>query len=63
LKRFYGRLYFYPSKNDSLAIEVITQADMMKRRLREGVEFIHDGGGGALLAHGKLQSVEMTGNG
>jgi hypothetical protein len=50
LKRFYGRLYFRPSKNDSLAIEVITQADMMKGRLREGVEFIHDGGGGALLA-------------
>ena len=36
---FYRKFYFRPSKIASIVAEMITSPDMMKRRLREGVEF------------------------
>ncbi len=39
LKRFYKRFYFRPGKIAELTWEMATSAEMMKRRLREGVEF------------------------
>ena len=39
LEQFYRSFYFRPSKIGSIVSEMITQPDMMKRRLREGVEF------------------------
>ena len=39
LEQFYRSFYFRPSKIGSIVGEMITQPDMMKRRLREGVEF------------------------
>ncbi len=41
LEHFYRSFYFRPSKIGSIVGEMITQPDMMKRRLREGVEFFH----------------------
>ncbi|MFI4988267.1 MAG: hopanoid biosynthesis associated radical SAM protein HpnJ [Alphaproteobacteria bacterium] len=41
LKVFYKRFYFRPSKIAELTWEMLTSAAMMKRRLREGVEFFH----------------------
>ena len=39
LARFYKQFYFRPSKIWEIVREMITSWDMMKRRLREGVEF------------------------
>jgi radical SAM superfamily enzyme YgiQ (UPF0313 family) len=39
LEQFYRSFYFRPGKIGSIVGEMITQPDMMKRRLREGVEF------------------------
>ncbi|MDR5761793.1 hopanoid biosynthesis associated radical SAM protein HpnJ [Caballeronia sp. LZ035] len=39
LERFYKRFYFRPSKIWEIVREMLTSWDMMKRRLREGVEF------------------------
>ena len=36
---FYKKFYFRPSKIGSIVKEMVTDFDMMKRRLREGVEF------------------------
>ncbi len=36
---FYKKFYFRPSKVGSIVGEMVTSPDMMKRRLREGVEF------------------------
>ena len=36
---FYKKFYFRPRKIGAIVIEMITDSDMMKRRLREGVEF------------------------
>jgi hopanoid biosynthesis associated radical SAM protein HpnJ len=36
---FYRKFYFRPSKIASIVAEMITSPEMMKRRLREGVEF------------------------
>ena len=41
LETFYRQFYFRPSKIGSIVKEMVTQPDMMKRRLREGVEFFH----------------------
>jgi hopanoid biosynthesis associated radical SAM protein HpnJ len=38
---FYKRFYFRPGKIGSIVGEMIRDRDMMKRRLREGVEFFH----------------------
>jgi hopanoid biosynthesis associated radical SAM protein HpnJ len=38
---FYKKFYFRPSKIASIVGEMITSPEMMKRRLREGVEFFH----------------------
>ena len=39
LENFYKRFYFRPSKIWEILREMLTSWDMMKRRLREGVEF------------------------
>jgi hopanoid biosynthesis associated radical SAM protein HpnJ len=39
VETFYKRFYFRPSKIGSIVGEMIRSPDMMKRRLREGVEF------------------------
>ena len=41
LARFYKRFYFRPSKVAELVWEMLKSPEMMKRRLREGVEFFH----------------------
>jgi len=41
LEDFYKKFYFRPSKIASILAEMITSPEMMKRRLREGVEFLH----------------------
>ncbi|GAA4781088.1 hopanoid biosynthesis associated radical SAM protein HpnJ [Stakelama sediminis] len=38
---FYKRFYFRPGKIGSIVGEMVRDFDMMKRRLREGVEFFH----------------------
>ena len=38
---FYKKFYFRPSKIASIVAEMIVSPEMMKRRLREGVEFFH----------------------
>ncbi len=38
---FYKKFYFRPSKIAAIVGEMITNPEMMKRRLREGVEFFH----------------------
>ncbi len=38
---FYKRFYFRPRKIADITLEMIKSWDMMKRRLREGVEFMH----------------------
>ena len=50
LETFYKRFYFRRQKIASLVAEMIKSPQMMKRRLREGVEFFHF-----------LRSREMTG--
>jgi hypothetical protein len=39
LEIFYKRFYFRPSKIWEIVREMLASAEMMKRRLREGVEF------------------------
>jgi len=39
LESFYKEFYFRPSKIASIVGEMLTSSQMMKRRLREGVEF------------------------
>lgn len=39
VEEFYKRFYFRPSKIWSIVLEMLTDWQMMKRRLREGVEF------------------------
>ncbi|WP_198351237.1 hopanoid biosynthesis associated radical SAM protein HpnJ [Flavisphingomonas formosensis] len=39
VEEFYKRFYFRPSKIGSIVMEMLRDFDMMKRRLREGVEF------------------------
>jgi hopanoid biosynthesis associated radical SAM protein HpnJ len=41
LETFYRQFYFRPRKIGAIVREMVTQPDMMKRRLREGVEFFH----------------------
>ena len=41
LKVFYRRFYFRPGKIAELTWEMLKSSEMMKRRLREGVEFFH----------------------
>jgi hopanoid biosynthesis associated radical SAM protein HpnJ len=41
LETFYRQFYFRPRKIGAIVGEMLTQPDMMKRRLREGVEFFH----------------------
>lgn len=41
VEEFYKRFYFRPSKIASIVAEMIASPEMMKRRLREGVEFFH----------------------
>lgn len=41
VRRFYKRFYFRPSKIASLTWEMVCSFEMLKRRLREGVEFFH----------------------
>ena len=41
VEMFYKRFYFRPGKIGSIVGEMIRDKDMMKRRLREGVEFFH----------------------
>ena len=41
LEDFYKKFYFRPSKIASILAEMIASPEMMKRRLREGVEFFH----------------------
>jgi hopanoid biosynthesis associated radical SAM protein HpnJ len=41
LKHFYKRFYFRPSKIAELTWEMVKSQEMMRRRLREGVEFFH----------------------
>ena len=41
LEEFYKRCYFRPRKIGAMVGEMIRDFDMMKRRLREGVEFFH----------------------
>jgi hopanoid biosynthesis associated radical SAM protein HpnJ len=41
VKRFYKRFYFRPSKIAALTWEMVCSFEMLKRRLREGVEFFH----------------------
>lgn len=41
LSRFYKRFYFRPTKIAELVWEMVRSPEMMKRRLREGVEFAH----------------------
>jgi hypothetical protein len=36
---FYKKFYFRPSKIASIVAEMVASPEMMKRRLREGVEF------------------------
>jgi hypothetical protein len=38
---FYRRFYFRPGKIASIVGEMVRSTQMMKRRLREGVEFFH----------------------
>jgi len=38
---FYKRFYFRPAKIADITLEMLQSWDMMKRRLREGVEFMH----------------------
>jgi len=38
---FYKRFYFRPRKIADITLEMLRSWDMMKRRLREGVEFMH----------------------
>jgi radical SAM superfamily enzyme YgiQ (UPF0313 family) len=40
VERFYKRFYFRPKKMAELGYEMIKSPEMMKRRLREGVEFV-----------------------
>ncbi len=39
VEEFYKRFYFRPTKIGAIVGEMLTDGDMMKRRLREGVEF------------------------
>jgi hypothetical protein len=39
VETFYKKFYFRPSKIAGIVGEMVTDSDMMKRRLREGVEF------------------------
>ena len=39
VETFYRQFYFRPSKIGSIVSEMVRDRDMMKRRLREGVEF------------------------
>jgi len=39
VETFYRKFYFRSGKIASIVGEMVTQPDMMKRRLREGVEF------------------------
>ena len=41
VEEFYKRFYFRPRKIGAIVNEMVRDFDMMKRRLREGVEFFH----------------------
>src|SRR5205823_7750457 len=41
VETFYRRFYFRSSKIASIVGEMVRSPEMMKRRLREGVEFFH----------------------
>jgi hypothetical protein len=41
VESFYKRFYFRAPKIASIVSEMVVSPDMMKRRLREGVEFFH----------------------
>lgn len=41
LEEFYRQFYLRPSKIGAIVSEMMRSSDMMKRRLREGVEFFH----------------------
>jgi radical SAM superfamily enzyme YgiQ (UPF0313 family) len=40
LEKFYKRFYFRPKKIAEMTLEMLSSAEMMKRRLREGAEFL-----------------------
>jgi hopanoid biosynthesis associated radical SAM protein HpnJ len=40
LEKFYKRFYFRPRKIAEMTLEMLSSAEMMKRRLREGAEFL-----------------------
>ena len=41
VEKFYRRFYFRAAKIASIVGEMVRSPEMMKRRLREGVEFFH----------------------
>ena len=41
MERFYRRFYFRPRKIAEMASEMIRSPQMLRRRLREGIEFLH----------------------
>jgi hypothetical protein len=41
VETFYRSFYFRPSKIASIVGEMVSSPEMMKRRLREGMEFFH----------------------
>jgi hypothetical protein len=41
VEEFYKKFYFRPSKIAEILREMLTSREMLKRRLREGVEFFH----------------------
>ena len=40
LEKFYKKFYFRPKKIAEMTFEMLSSAEMMKRRLREGAEFL-----------------------
>ncbi|MGH8116188.1 MAG: hypothetical protein ACREPJ_02585, partial [Rhodanobacteraceae bacterium] len=57
LETFYRSFYFRPSKIWEIVKEMLGSWDMMKRRLREGVEFFH-----FLRAHKAVMASLATGS-
>ena len=39
VEEFYRRFYFRPKKIGEILLEMVRDFDMLKRRLREGIEF------------------------
>jgi hypothetical protein len=41
VETFYRKFYFRAGKIAEISAEMVRDGDVMKRRLREGVEFVH----------------------